>query len=56
MEKHVRGQEESGSRAAYRRGKSPKAVKAFSIVKESRCRQLLVALHDFIHESIINRD
>lgn len=36
MEKHVRGQEESGSREAYRRGKSPKAVKAFSIVKESR--------------------
>jgi hypothetical protein len=49
MEKHVRGQEESGSREAYRRGKSPKAVKAFSIVKESRCL-LLGQLHEFIHD------
>jgi hypothetical protein len=47
MEKHVRGREESESRAAYRRGRAPKAVKAFSIVKESRYQLALLPKDDF---------
>lgn len=50
MQHHRRSREEHQSRASYRRGRGPKAVKAYSITKESKYKKNLFLNHSYFNK------